>query len=136
MEKDIRWTQRFSNFQKAIIQLKEAIDLFHQRALSKLEEQGLIQCFEYTYELGWKTIRDFLQNHGSAEIYGSKDAVREGFRLGIIQDGQGWMDMIKSRNQTSHIYDEQAVKEIVNLIIKDYYSLLLSLEKTLDAKMR
>ena len=134
MDKDIRWTQRLSNFHKALLQLKEAVALFQTRQLSDLEKQGLIQCFEYTHELAWKTIKDFLEYHGTAEIYGSKDATREAFRLGIIKEGQIWMDMIKSRNQTSHIYDEKTVEEIVQLIGKSYYPLLSTLGNTLEEK--
>ena len=134
MDKDIRWIQRLSNFHKALLQLKEAVALFQTRQLSDLEKQGLIQCFEYTHELAWKTIKDFLEYHGTAEIYGSKDATREAFRLGIIKEGQIWMDMIKSRNQTSHIYDEKTVEEIVQLIGKSYYPLLSTLGNTLEEK--
>lgn len=118
--KDIRWIQRFNNYKKALIQLKDAMDLMEKRELSKLEKQGVIQCFEFTHELAWKTLKDFLEDKGNIKIYGSKDATREAFQLGLIEDGEAWMQMIISRNLTSHAYDENTVNEIM-LLIKDIY---------------
>ena len=132
MIQDVRWIQRLSNFHKAMLQLKEAVTLVQTRPLSNLEKQGLIQCFEYSHELAWKTMKDFLESKGATEIYGSKDVTREAFRLGIIEEGQTWMDMIKSRNQTSHIYDEKTVEEIVQLVVKSYYPLLLACDDALE----
>ncbi len=121
MSEDIRWKQRFSNYQKALSQLQSAVELSEQRELSNLEKQGLIQSFEYTHELAWKTLKDFLEFRGSTEpIYGSKDTTRLAFSYDLIDDGQVWMDMIKSRNLTSHTYDEQTVNEIVDLILGSY----------------
>lgn len=120
MNNDVRWMQRFENYKKAFAQLKEAMELMDVRELSKLEKQGTIQAFEYTHELAWKMLKDFLEYKGNADIYGSKDAVRNSFKLGIIQDGDSWMQMIKSRNLTSHTYDENTADEIV-FLIKDMY---------------
>jgi nucleotidyltransferase substrate binding protein (TIGR01987 family) len=120
-EKDIRWVQRFHNFGGALSQLAEAVELAGQRELSKLEKQGMIQAFEFTHELAWNTLKDFLKNRGVQNLYGSKDATREAFKTGLIENGETWMDMIKSRNQTTHIYDEALVAEIVNVIINDYF---------------
>jgi nucleotidyltransferase substrate binding protein (TIGR01987 family) len=75
-----------------------------------------------------------LEEHGTTELYGSKDATREAFKLGIIQDGQTWMDMIKSRKQTSHIYDEKVIEEIVQLVGNSYYPLLSALGIVLEKK--
>ena len=83
---DIRWQQRFSNYQKALAQLNRFVT---RPDLNELEEQGLIQCFEYTHELAWKTLRDFLENSGNTAIFGSKDATREAFKLGLLEDGEG-----------------------------------------------
>lgn len=122
MQKDIRWIQRFSNYQKALTQLADAVDLAEKRELSKLEKQGLIQSFEYTHELAWKTLKDFIESRGNAEIFGSKDASREAFRLGLIGDGDAWMSMVKSRNLTSHTYDEATTEQIVKLILGTYFA--------------
>jgi nucleotidyltransferase substrate binding protein (TIGR01987 family) len=120
--KDIRWLQRFDNYQKALNQLKEAVDLMKTRDLTNLEKQGMIQAFEYTHELAWKTLSDFLKSRGNTEIYGSKDATREAFQLGLIEDGELWMKMIQSRNLTRHVYDENTAMEMIQLIGKSYYA--------------
>jgi nucleotidyltransferase substrate binding protein (TIGR01987 family) len=119
--KDIRWVQRFGNYQKALKQLKEAVDLMAARDLSNLEKQGMIQAFEYTHELAWKTLSDFIKSRGNTDIYGSRDATREAFQLGLIEDGELWMKMIQSRNLTSHVYDESAATEMIRLISKSYF---------------
>jgi len=119
---DIRWIQRFNNFSKAFAQLKEAVELSEQRPLSKLEEQGLIQAFEYTHEMAWNTLKDFLEERGVKNMYGSKDATREAFKTGLIEDGETWMKMIESRNLTSHTYNEETAAEIVAATIHDYFA--------------
>lgn len=119
-DQDIRWIQRFNHFSKAFAQLKEAVELSEQRELSKLEEQGLIQAFEYTHELAWKVLRDFLEERGVQKIYGSKDATREAFKAGLIENGEVWMKMIESRNLTSHTYNEETATEIVTAVIHSY----------------
>ncbi len=121
MDGDIRWLQRFSHYAKAFEQLQEAVGLSKARPLSKLEKQGLIRCFGCAHELAWKTLKDLLETHGVDELFGSKDAIREAFRLGILSQGEVWMNMIKSRNQTSHLYDEKMVEEIIVLILKTYF---------------
>jgi nucleotidyltransferase substrate binding protein (TIGR01987 family) len=132
MNRDIRWLQQFSNYSKALEELREAVSLNQTRPLSKLEKKGLIQCFEYTHELAWKTLKDLLETHGVSEIFGSKDATREAFRLGILVQGETWMDMIKSRNQTSHLYDKKLVEESSNLILDKFFSELNFLENKLN----
>ncbi len=118
---DIRWIQRFNNFNKALAQLREAVELARQRPLSKLEEQGLIQAFEFTHELAWNTLKDFLKNRGVQNLYGSKDVTREAFKTGLIETGEAWMDMIQSRNLTSHTYDEATAAKIAAAIRDAYY---------------
>lgn len=118
---DIRWIQRFNNYSKALLQLSNAIKLANERELSDLEEQGLIQAFEFTHELAWKTLKDFLHDRGNKEIYGSKDTVREAFKYNLLNEGEIWMDMIKSRNRTSHTYNEETAKEIIDAILDKYH---------------
>lgn len=118
---DVRWRQRLQNFNQAFGQLSQAVELSQQRPLSELEQQGLIQAFEFTHELAWKTLKDFLEQRGVAEIYGSKDATRLAFSAGLITDGEVWMAMIKSRNQTSHTYDCATAGEIARAIITAYF---------------
>ena len=118
---DIRWIQRLNNYTKALSQLKNAVVLAGERDLSELEEQGLIQAFEYTHELAWKTLKDFLNDRGNKEIFGSKDASREAFKYGLIEEGEIWMNMISSRNNSSHAYNEETAKEIIEAILNTYY---------------
>jgi nucleotidyltransferase substrate binding protein (TIGR01987 family) len=126
-DKDIRWIQRCRNFNKAFSQLKKFIE---KKELNELEEQGLIKSFEYTYELAWNTLKDFFEYQGNNEINGSRDAINLAFSRGIIKDGEGWMNMFKDRNRTSHTYNETTAKEISNNIFESYFGLftLLSTE--------
>lgn len=133
MSQDIRWKQRFSNYKKALLQLQSAVALSEERELSLLEKQGLIQGFEYTHELAWKTMKDFLEYRGSTEqIYGSKDASRQAFGFGLISNGEEWMQMVKSRNLTSHTYDEETVEAIVEVILGSYIFRFEELEEKLS----
>lgn len=129
---DIRWVQRFNHFLKALSQLEGAVQLAQERPLSKLEEQGLIQAFEYTHELAWNTLKDFLENRGARNLYGSKDATREAFKLGLIENGDVWMDMIKSRNLTSHTYNESTATTIVTAVFNAYFTEFVSLRRKLE----
>ncbi len=119
--KDIRWIQRFNHFLKAFVQLREAVELSRQRPLSRLEEQGLIQAFEFTHELAWNTLKDFLESRGVQNLYGSKDSTRKAFEAGLLENGAAWMDMIQSRNLTSHTYDEATATRIASAIRNTYF---------------
>lgn len=126
---DIRWQQRFANFKKALSQLRKFVD---KGDLSELEEQGAIQAFEYTYELAWLVLKDFLEYQGNTDIYGSRDAIRLGFQSGLIEDGEAWMDAYVSRTKTSHTYNEETAREIVQKILNRYFSLFTALEKKMN----
>src|SRR5438105_15715970 len=117
---DVRWRQRLQSFRKAFGQLSEAAATAAQRDLSNLEQQGLIQAFEFTHELAWNALKDFLESRGAIGLYGSKDATREAFAKGLIQDGEAWMAMIQSRNRTSHTYNQDTADEIANAILSSY----------------
>jgi nucleotidyltransferase substrate binding protein (TIGR01987 family) len=118
--KDIRWIQRFNNFSKAFQQLLKAYELAKTRQLSELENQGLIQAFEFTHELAWNTLKDYIEHIGGQSLIGSKDTTREAFQKGLIADGNVWMEMIKNRNLTSHTYNENTSKLITKNIIELY----------------
>ncbi len=126
MNQDIRWKQRFLNYKKALIQLEDGVNLSYQKSISKLEKQGIIKAFEYTYELAWNTMKDYLFYQGDSEIRGSRDAIRGAFKIELIDDGEGWMGMIKSRNLTSHTYNEEIADEINNLVVQKYLLLFLN----------
>jgi nucleotidyltransferase substrate binding protein (TIGR01987 family) len=132
MTQGIRWQQRFSNYKKALEQLKDAVSLSKQRELSDLEKQGLIQAFEFTHELAWNCLKDFLVFKGQTGIYGSKDATRKAFELGLIENGDAWMDMIQSRNRSSHTYNQQIMQEIIEAITENYNDLFILLSQKLE----
>lgn len=120
---DIRWKQRLENFLAAFSQLKQAVELSHKKKLSDLEKQGLIQAFEFTHELAWIMIKDYFEHQGGASlITGSRDAAREAFNKGLIENGDVWMEMIRSRNKTSHTYNKGVAEEIVEKILRGYFS--------------
>jgi len=121
MHMDIRWKQRFENYKKASAQLNEGVRLYQERPLSFLEQQGLIQAFEYTHELSWKTLQDFFAYQGNTDIKGSRDAFREGLRYSLIEDGEVWMEMIQARNLTSHAYDQKMAEQVIREIVEKYY---------------
>jgi nucleotidyltransferase substrate binding protein (TIGR01987 family) len=123
---DTRWQQRLSNYRRALSQLQKFID---QGTLNELEQQGLIKAFEFTHELAWNVMKDYLQYQGNNAIHGSRDATREAFQLGLLERGEIWMGMIKSRNQSAHTYNKETADEISRLILSDYFSLFKAFEQ-------
>ena len=122
-KQDIRWQQRLANYAKALEQLGSAVATSKQRPLSELEKQGLIQAFEFTHELAWQVMKDYFAYQGNPDITGSRDAAREAYQKGLVEDGEGWMEMIKSRNQTSHTYQQKVADEIAGHIVERYFPL-------------
>lgn len=120
---DIRWQQRFANYRKALARLTEAVELRRQRPLSDLERQGLIQAFEFTHELAWNTFKDIAEYQGATGLLGSRDATRYAFKNGLIEDGEGWMKMIESRNLSTHTYQETIAQELEQRIVDSYFAL-------------
>jgi nucleotidyltransferase substrate binding protein (TIGR01987 family) len=120
MEQDIRWQQRFDSYKKALATLERALAIAEERPFSELEEQGLIQGFEFTHELSWNLLKDFLETKGFTDIHGSRDTTRIAFREGYIENGEVWMQMIESRNKSSHTYNTDTAEAIVQLIIQSY----------------
>ena len=147
-EKDIRWIQRFSNYNKALAGLTKSItfvdentlendtteiELDVEEVLADIVKQGLIQSFEFTHELAWNVIKEFFEYQGHTEISGSRDATREAFNKGLIDDGESWMGMIKSRNKSSHTYNEEIAKELVDQIVNVYRKLFLDFQNKMKS---
>jgi nucleotidyltransferase substrate binding protein (TIGR01987 family) len=128
---DIRWQQRFANYQKALAQLET---FFKPPALNDREQQGLIKAFEYTFELAWNTLRDLLRSQGNNELLGSRDTLREAFRLGLLSDGETWMLMIQDRNLTSHTYNRSTADEIATNISQRYLGCFQELRSRLQQR--
>ena len=130
MDEDIRWKQRFQNYKKALVTVENAVELAASRELSDLEKQGLIKGFEFTFELAWNVMKDYLEDQGITGIISSKGAVRNAFNKGLIDDGQTWLDMIEARNISAHTYDEETADKLQKKIAKDFYGHFVSfLEK-------
>jgi len=130
MTDDIRWQQRFDNYLRAFGTLCRAVDLAAQRDLSELEQQGLIQGFEFTHELAWNLLKDYLEDAGISGIIGSKGATREAFKNGLIHDGEPWMEMIRSRNLSSHTYNQETAEVLVSNILLLFYPAFKQLTST------
>jgi len=143
MNEDIRWEQRFSNFLKAMKKLSDAVEYIKinnseigkSNILDEIIMEGLIQRFEYTHELAWNVMKDYAKFQGNPNIGGSRDASREAFQLQIISDGKVWMDMISSRNKTSHTYNEITAEEIYLKILNDYFPAFEAFKNTMESKM-
>lgn len=133
---DIRWKQRFDNFNRALKQLTQAVELFRQRPLSDLEKQGVTQGFEIVHELAWNMLKDFLVYEGITGIVGSRSAVREAFQRELLSDGELWLDMIEKRNLSSHTYNKGIAEELVNAIVGGYYAAFLALQQEMQSRLQ
>ena len=132
MEEDIRWQQRFSNYKKALAQLERFLE---KSELNELEILGIVQAFEYTFELAWKTLQDLLIYKGFSGISGPKPVSQQAFQDGYIKEGEGWIRMLESRNLASHTYNEEIAARIVSEIRKEYFALMQDLKIRLDNEL-
>lgn len=130
MTEEIRWKQRFKNYLLALQTLTDAVELARQRPISKLEQLGLIQGFEFTHELAWNVLKDYLDAQGFVGLIGSKNATRQAFKDALIQDGEAWMDMIKVRNLTSHTYNTAIASDIADDILTRFYPAFVAMATT------
>jgi len=137
--KDIRWELRFANYRKALAKLSQAVrvvgtanddsTLKSSDALQEMIREGLIHRFEYTHQLAWNVMKDYAEYQGAIELGGSRDATREAFKMGLIANAEVWMDMIKSRNESSHTYNEATAEDIYGKVVNAYYPLFIEFEK-------
>lgn len=132
MEQDILWKQRFDSYKKALAQLTEGIAEFDNYPKNIVKE-GVIQRFEFTHELAWNVMKDYLTLEGSLNITGSRSSTREAFNKGLIHDGESWMQMLESRNITVHTYDEEILNNEYYNIVNIYYPLLIEFQETMEA---
>lgn len=121
-----RWEQRLESYHKALSRLAEIVNASKLRALNDFERDGLVQRFEFTHELSWKLMKAYAEYQGYDGIGGSRDATRKAFEMNLIPDGQIWMDMIKSRNDISHNYDDEIATDVVDNILNVFYLELVS----------
>jgi nucleotidyltransferase substrate binding protein (TIGR01987 family) len=133
---DIRWKQRFQNFERAFSLLREALEP-GPSTLSALEKEGVIQRFEYSFELAWKTIRDFLEAEGMViSPITVRQVLKDAFAAKVIADGQVWIDMLDHRNLLSHTYDPSVFEQAVEAIAVRYLSAMEALRKLFAARSR
>lgn len=128
--KDVRWRQRLNNFKKALGQFEEAVG---GNAKERLAQEGLIQRFEYTFELGWKCLQDLLYERGLKEVRGPKPVIEQAFSDGLISDGILWMEMLRARNESSHIYDEKVFSRIYKQAKEQFLPPLRDLKTKLES---
>jgi len=132
-QSDIRWLQRYSNYHKACQRLIEVTESgITVDDLSELEQEGLVQRFEYTFELSWKVMQDLLIYKGYEFMTGPNGTLKMALEDGLISDHDGWRQMAKSRNTLSHVYDEDEATAIVGLIFTQYAPLLKALDEKLE----
>lgn len=123
-KKEIRWEQRFINFEKAFLLLKEAVSRYE--SLDDLSKEGLVQRFEYTFELAWKTLKDYLESKGVIAKF-PRDVIKNAFQTELINNGEAWIDMLEKRNLLAHTYDKKNFEEALSTIINFYYPEILNL---------
>ena len=128
---DIRWRQRFQNFEKVMKHLKDALNIDNPDIIQKA---GIIQFFEMSYELSWNTIKDYLEDQGFTDVKYPRSAIKKAFEIELIEDGDSWMELLLDHNMTAHAYDEEKVNEIEKLIHHKYYPLLDKLYNQLKQK--
>lgn len=129
---DIRCSQRFENYTQALQTVRQAIALSEQRPLSELEQQGLIQGFEFTVELAWKVLKLYLVCQGVCDPKGPRDAIDTAFKNGLIEDVDTWRAMIKARNETSHSFDCDVAQKIANDVMDRFFPVFVALEKRFE----
>ncbi len=131
MVNEIRWKQRFQNFEKAYKKLSEGVEY---ASYDSLQEAGLIQTFEFTFELGWKTLKDYLELLGY-DAGSPRDVIKQAFQAGYISNGHLWLDALDKRNLMAHIYDENIAQEVLMSIKDKYFILMKELHDFLSSKI-
>jgi nucleotidyltransferase substrate binding protein (TIGR01987 family) len=126
---DIRWKQRFANFEKALHHLENALQIENPDIVQKA---GIIQFFEMSYELAWNTIKNYMEEQGFTEVNSPRTAIKKAFETGLIVNGHDWMDLLLDRNLTAHTYDEAKATEVERLIHHKYFPLLKELHESLS----
>ena len=126
---DIRWKQRLSNFKNSLSHLEEAVEI---EVPSIVQKAGIIQFFEVSFELAWKTLKDYLESEGFDDVKSPKTTIKKAFEIGLIEDGHLWMEALENRNLAAHTYDDEKAEEIYELICHSYFPMLKRLEMRLE----
>ena len=132
MHSDFRWEQRFENYNSSLNELKSALE---KKEYTKLERAGLIQLFEVSFELAWKTLKDILFYEGY-DVKSPRAAIKQAFENDLIVDGELWLELLESRNKFSHVYDEKMAESAIRAINDTYAPILFSLQKILQDRKK
>jgi nucleotidyltransferase substrate binding protein (TIGR01987 family) len=135
MSKDLRWVQRFQNFDDAYKTFSRVFDRYQQNSDDEILQIALVQAFEFTFEIAWKTMKDYLEYEGYSEVGNSKRTVRVAFQAALIQDPENWMLAIAQRNVTSHVYNSVVLQETIVFIRDVFNPLVRSLHADLSNKL-
>lgn len=135
MNNDLRWKQRFQNFEKAFIVFQRRADEYKNEPSSESHQMSLIQAFEIGLELSWKTLKDYLENEGYDNVKNSKQAIRQAFQDEIIHDAEIWMEALQKRNITSHTYNPEILIEVVEFIADRFYPIVRDLYHKLKQEL-
>lgn len=120
--------QKCENYCNAVIRLAEALHEYEENPDSSVIRDGVIQRFEFTFELAWKSLKEYMEDQGaSMDAVFSKQVFKAAYAAEIISDGQVWLDMLASRNITSHVYDDAQAAQVVNAIQGNYIEPLTKL---------
>jgi nucleotidyltransferase substrate binding protein (TIGR01987 family) len=130
-KEDIRWKQRFQNYEKSLKYLEDALDI---KRPDIIQRAGIIQFFEMTFELAWNTMKDYLEEEGFLNLNSPRDAIKKAFEIDLIIDGHAWLKALEDRNLTSHTYDEETAAEVEGLIRNNYYRLLKEFSDVMKQK--
>ena len=132
MEQKTRWQQRLEDFEKASARLDEGLD---REAFEELEKDGVVQRFEFTFELAWKTLKDYLEDHGVVDVNNPKNVLRKAFQENLFIDDALWLRMLDDRNSLSHVYKQEMSAIIFENIKNDYAQALRDLVLTLKKEI-
>jgi nucleotidyltransferase substrate binding protein (TIGR01987 family) len=134
---DIRWQQRFQNFDRAFKLFQSALQERPLDAYSALEQEGIIQRFEYAYELAWKTMKDYLQASGVViSPVTPREVIKQAYAANLLTDGQVWVDMMLHRNQLSHTYDFSKFRQVLEAAMDRYGPAMQALHTWLAAQLQ
>lgn len=130
---DIRWKQRFQNYEKAFGRLVRAIEVVKATPDDDLLQSGLVQTYEYTFELAWKTLKDYLESEGFL-LRSPRETIRQGFQSGFIANAEDWLQALADRNLIDHIYDDEVMARVLKDIFERYFFILQEFNTSFKAK--
>lgn len=131
MEKE-RLIQKCNDYKKAVGRLKEVLEA---DPCNEFIYDATLQRFEFTYELSWKLLKGFLSYSGIADVITPRDVFKEAFSLGLLLEGQKWIEMLKDRNLTLHVYDEKSARDIYERVRNTYLELFITLYQRMEKEL-